>query len=105
MEELSKVSVVRGHHVYKEVWTPVIGEVLPVFPEPDNPHDKRAVAIFKEGSIVGHVPRELSKIFWFFVKHELIRFQYFFRIIRLIRNMRLILYQTPCCKIYNILLS
>ncbi len=42
MEELSKVSVVRGHHVYKEVWTPV------VFTVPDNSHDKRAVAIFKE---------------------------------------------------------
>ena len=53
--EAVKESVVRGHHVYKAVWTPLIGEELPIFPEPGNVHDKRAVSV-----IVGHVPREIS---------------------------------------------
>lgn len=33
--QLIKESVVRGHHVYKDVWRPVIGELLPVFQETD----------------------------------------------------------------------
>ena len=27
-------SVVRGHHMYKTIWTPNLGEILMVFPEP-----------------------------------------------------------------------
>ena len=33
-------SVVRGHHVYKSVWTPVSGEELAVAPEANNSHDR-----------------------------------------------------------------
>lgn len=39
-----KGSVVRGHHLYKEVGIPVIGG-YPVLAEPTNCYDKRAVAI------------------------------------------------------------
>ena len=51
-----KESVVRGHHIYKikTVWTPVIGEELPVEREEDNQHDQHAVAVVKNGDIVGH---------------------------------------------------
>ena len=68
--EVIKESVVRGHHVYKEAWRPVIGQLLPVFSEPNNRHDRRAVAIYLDGVVVGHVPREISKVFWFFLKHN-----------------------------------
>ena len=65
------LSCVRGHHVYKSKWQPVIGEVLNCEVEPDNPHDKHAVAITrtKDGStdIVGHVPRENSKVIKYFL--------------------------------------
>ncbi len=47
-------SVVRGHHVYKRVWTPVVGEQLPVGVEEDNGNDPRAVAVRKSGIVVGH---------------------------------------------------
>ena len=30
-------STIRGHHVYKTIWTPTIGEVLLVVREPSNP--------------------------------------------------------------------
>ena len=34
--EVTKESVVRDHHIYKEVWQPVIGQILSVFSEPNN---------------------------------------------------------------------
>ena len=67
-----KESVVRGHHVYKHVWTPAIGEVLPTKKERGNVSDPRAVAITKpdgHGTVVGHVPRELSRVAWHFITH------------------------------------
>ena len=63
-------SVIRGHHVYKAIWTPAVGEVLLVRKEPANTHDRKAVAIISlEETIVGHVPREIAKIFWHFLNH------------------------------------
>ena len=62
-------SVVRGHHIYKRIWTPVVGEKLLVTVEEGNPHDFRAVAVRKGGGvIVGHVPRELSRTLWYFLQ-------------------------------------
>ena len=40
------VYLVLGHHMYKEAWRPVIEEILPVFSEPNNRHDRQAVAIY-----------------------------------------------------------
>lgn len=56
-------SSLRGYHCYyKDVQT-VIGEVYMCYQEPDNNHDKYAVKVVKESTIVGHVPIEQSKIF------------------------------------------
>ena len=63
-----KESVVRGHHIYKTVWTPVIGEELPVEREEDNQHDQHAVAVVKNGDIVGHMPRSISRVSCFFLE-------------------------------------
>ena len=38
-------SSVCGHHVYKRVWSPCVGESLETFCEEDNEHDKYAVAV------------------------------------------------------------
>ena len=57
-------SVIRGHHVYKSVWTPTVGEVLQVSEEPDNLHD---INVLKESN---HVPREINRIFTFFQAHN-----------------------------------
>ena len=64
-----KESVVRGHHIYKTSWTPVIGEELPAEREENNEHDEHAVAVRKNGVIVGHVPRSFSRVSWFFLRH------------------------------------
>ena len=35
--------LIRGHHVYKEVWNPSTGEAFVCFAEEENSHDRRAV--------------------------------------------------------------
>ena len=49
-------SLVRGHHVYKDEWTPTLGESLNCVREPLNEKDKNAVAVMRDDKIVGHVP-------------------------------------------------
>ena len=62
-------SVVRGHHIYKTIWTPSLGEILMVFPEPLNDHGRHAVCVKKDDVIVGHVSREQAKTMWHFLMH------------------------------------
>ena len=53
----------RGYHAYIDSWDPKVGdENLELVPEEDNEHDDFAVAIKFEDRIVGHVPKNLSKI-------------------------------------------
>ena len=62
---------VREYHAYIGLCTPTIGEVLLVKPEPTNEKDSNAVAVLKEDSIVGHVPRNLSpRLFHFFKRRD-----------------------------------
>ena len=67
MEEFTIDSVVRGHHVYKSIWTPRVGEVLPTEVEDDNDEDVYAIAVLRGSVVVGHVPRTFSRIFYFFI--------------------------------------
>lgn len=54
----------RRYHAYYMNATVYIGEILDCEIEPENDHDKYAVAVKnKDGVLVGHVPIELSKIF------------------------------------------
>ena len=45
MEELSRVSCIRGYHVYKDIWDAAIGEVLVGEREPHNIEDRYAIAV------------------------------------------------------------
>ena len=58
-------SNVRGHHVFKSVWTPTGGELLTVNPEPGNEFDRYALAVCKGETVVGHMPRKISQICWY----------------------------------------
>ena len=64
-----KESVVRGHHIFKRIWTPVIGEVVTVAREAGNTEDRFADAVTKDDMVVGHVPHEFSKLCWHFLRH------------------------------------
>ena len=63
-----KVSVVRGHHVLKRIWTPVVSEVFTVAREAGNTEDRFAIAVTKDDIVVGHVPRVFSKFCWHFLR-------------------------------------
>ena len=67
-------SVIRGHHVFKSIWSPFVGETLSLKQEKGNRHDRFAVAVIRRQSrppvstIVGRVPREFFQFFWTFLK-------------------------------------
>ncbi len=48
--------------VCMDSWTPGVGV------EDGNDQDQYAVAVLKAGTIVGHIPRDLSRIFYFFLR-------------------------------------
>ena len=56
MDSLRLDSVICGHHIYKDIWTPFTGEILHVEREAHNTAANRfAVAIVKDETVVGHV--------------------------------------------------
>ena len=52
--------MVRGYHEYRGVWAASIGEELPCRRERGNAHDSFAVAVKKDGRVVGHIPTRIS---------------------------------------------
>ena len=66
-------SVIRGHHVYKTIWTPIVNEKLFVRPDEREEaleYDKYSIGIFKKkedgkSELVGHAPQELSSLIIF----------------------------------------
>ena len=55
-------AVVRGYHTYKHIWAAVYGEELPCEREAGNRVDAFAVAVMKDGTVVGHVPKKISSV-------------------------------------------
>jgi len=68
MSEVIIDIAIRGFHVYKSLWTPEIGEELSTVQKTANTHDRFAVAIHKGTLTIGHVPAEISKVCWFFLR-------------------------------------
>ena len=72
--EFSFVAAVRGYHIYRRVWLPHLGQRLEARREIGNAEDRFAIAVYSIGEhsdytaraddnrIVGHLPRELSKV-------------------------------------------
>ena len=61
-------SKIRGYHVYKEVWSAVVGETLACHRETRNLIDPYAVAVMRSGEVVGHVPRSISTLCSLFIE-------------------------------------
>ena len=67
--EMYVEATVRGYHAYLHDTSVRIGEILTCELELDNLHDKYAVGVKnQEGNLVGHVPKELSRLFHKFLK-------------------------------------
>ena len=62
--------MIRGFHVYKEVWEPVIGEELQCSLDDANLHDPFAVAVVKNGFTVGHLPKKISSSCSLFMRRQ-----------------------------------
>lgn len=54
--------------MYKDVWEAAVGEVLICEREPDNDSDRYAVAVKKEGTIVGHLPQRMPRVCSLFLR-------------------------------------
>ena len=68
MASFHLISCIRGYHIYKEIWTPEIGEEDNCQCEPGNREDPYAVAIKKGDSVVGHIPQNISCICSLFIR-------------------------------------
>ena len=61
--------------MYQTLWTPAIGEMLNAV-GPINPHNSYAVAVVRgsgrerDGTIVGHVPRNVSRVIFYFLSKD-----------------------------------
>ena len=73
-KDFETMSYVKGCHVYKTLWIPVIGECLLSETEPDNLKDKYAVYVKKENRIAGHLPLgkscKFAKTIFYFLKAD-----------------------------------
>ena len=45
-------SVIRGHHIYKQIWRPLVGEILTLEREEDNNHSKFTVSLLKHATVL-----------------------------------------------------
>ena len=59
---------IREYHIYKDIWEAAVGETLVCALEPNNSRDRNAVAVEKEGKIVGHLPLKVSCVCTLFLK-------------------------------------
>ena len=70
--ELSFTSVIgsRGYHVYCDSsWrSPSLTDKLSLRMEPENAEDPYALVVILEACTVGHIPREISRLFFWFLK-------------------------------------
>ena len=66
-------SVVREHHIYKDDWTPKIGEILEAKKDTREEavaNDNYAIGLHKEGKLVGHIPIEISRLSYHFLNES-----------------------------------
>ena len=63
-------SAVQGHHISKDIWIPTEGEMLSCIREATNRFDPFAVAVKKDGVVVGHVPRKIAAICSLFLRRR-----------------------------------
>ena len=73
MSSYQMESCIHRFHIYKEVWTPFIGERLGCAREKSNREDPFAVAMKRGTETVGHVPRTISFICMLFLRQRVLQ--------------------------------
>ncbi len=63
----------RGYHEYRLVWSPTIHEVLRAKQEPNNRHDRYAIACVtttdRTETVVGHLQKEVSRFAFYIINY------------------------------------
>ena len=74
VSDVEMKSYIKGHHVYKHLWTPVINEHLSSEMEPNNIKDKYAVCVKKNNVVIGHLPLgksgKFAKMIFYFLRAD-----------------------------------
>ena len=63
-----KALCIRGYHIYEDIWEVAVGETVECVLEPGNFHDKNAVAVEKDGRIIGYLPWKVLRVRALFLK-------------------------------------
>ena len=63
-------AMVRGYHIYKDVWSAVIDEESPCKREGGNGFDPFAVAVCNVDLVIGHVPRKISSVCSLYIRRR-----------------------------------
>ena len=61
-DTVERACCIRSYHVYKEIWEAAVSEILMCERESRNAADKYAVAVKKDRTIIGHLPRKVSRV-------------------------------------------
>ena len=66
-------SLIRGHHIYKEVWDTAIGDTLEAASddrEEAKEYDTYSVGFYKKDLLIGHIPIEISSLCFHFINQH-----------------------------------
>ena len=63
-------AMIRGYHVYRDVWSAVVDEELACKREPFNASDLFAVAVVKSATTAGHIPKKILTICSLFLRRN-----------------------------------
>ena len=68
MTEWEVDSCLRGYHVYEGIWAAALEEQIGCIREPLNALDRYAVALKKDGAVIGHLSQKISQICSLFIR-------------------------------------
>ena len=60
---------IHGRHIYKQIWRPLVGEILTLEREEGNNHDKFAVSLLKYTTVPCMFLKSFSRVLWHFLRH------------------------------------
>ena len=68
MDTLEWECCICGYHIYEHKWEAAVGELLDCHREPDHANSCYAMAVVKSETIVGNLPKKLSRILSLFAR-------------------------------------
>ena len=57
-----------GHHIYKQIWQPLVGEILTLEQEEGDNYDKFAVSLLKHATVIVMFLKSIHGV-WYFLRH------------------------------------